>query len=88
MNIVPYFRVYFFHAFYMIAFQYLSESKKGLHTRQISILSSAIIFVNTLLYGIMDAPSLRFNTDIKYAYNLFYEGGRFLLVFLQIPFKF
>ncbi len=82
VNIVPYFRVYFFHAFYLIAFQYLGEHRKQNKGQRVSLISSVAIFLNTILYGIMDAPSLRGNPDIHVAYNLYYEFGRFLLVFL------
>ncbi|CDW76158.1 UNKNOWN [Stylonychia lemnae] len=88
MNLISYSRVYFFHAFYMIGYQYLCENKKSQVANQVSWISSFIILINSIQYGLSDVPSLRNNPNIYLQYNLWYELGRLTLVFIQIPFKF
>eukprot|EP00347_Sterkiella_histriomuscorum_P024417 403331187 len=87
-NAVQYFRVYFFHSFYLIAFNYLGEQKKVKESGQASIIGALIMLVCTTIYGLSDVPSLKNNPKIYFAYNVWFELGRFTLTLVQIPFKF
>lgn len=77
----------------MIVFVYLEEQGnqkkfKIKRARRISYVSTLIIVLNALTYGFCDSYSLYFNPKITYIHNLVFTGLAFLLIAVQIPFKF
>ena len=52
------------------------------------MIGPAIIFVNALIYGICDSPELYYKPGLEIWWDLVYTGMCFMLIFIQIPFKF
>jgi|LauGreDrversion4_2_1035121.scaffolds.fasta_scaffold815061_1 hypothetical protein len=93
VNMIPFSRIYALQGFFLIVFVYLKERKHSQKTRivrsrNVYLTSTVIIFINAFTYGFCDSLALYVIPQVRVIYNVIFMFLGFLMIIVQIPFKF
>lgn len=91
IHVVPFSRIFAVQGFFLIVYVYLKEhgtKTKTKRAQRVSLASVIIIAVNAFTYGFCDAAVLYKSHKLDIIWNVIFVGLGFLLILIQIPFKF